>query len=208
LLGFSADWRDACGWAIKLGTLSSLTHVAGVAHVDAWHLEAIRDRLPSGIWRSFRPRRLVIESTTLCRWPCELQGRPVNGVQCHDPYSRIGTYPGRVWLYRPTLDWPIDPEKSERLTNYLVRHVGDRYDLAGALASASRVLKHRWWYRPANLHALFCSALWDAALQHIDVLAPEDYSVVNPATLLRTLVKIGRYELVGQFVRSRLTTDN
>lgn len=214
VLAFSAGWRDVEGWLIKVATLSRLSHVAGVASIDGGHLVAEaqrRERLGGRdrdtihlrhLAASWRRRPFMIESTTLCPEPCCLVGRPVNGVQAHEPRGRIENYltgGGRVWLYRPSEDWQPDPEQSELLTRFLLRHLGDSYDYRQAIASAGRLMRRAWWFQPANLHSVFCSELWSAALQQIRLLAPEDYSTVNPARLIRTLVKIGRYELAGEF---------
>jgi hypothetical protein len=214
VLAFSAGWRDWEGLLIKVATCSRVSHIAGIARVEARHLldEAQRRERLKGRDRDtihlrhlaadWYRRPLVIESTTLCADPCKLLGRSIDGVQAHDPHERITSYlqaGGRVWLYRPTPDWYVDPEQSELLARFLLRHVGDAYDYRQAITSAARLMRRWWWFQPANLHAVFCSELWDAALQQIRLLAPDDYSVVNPARLLRTLVKIGRYELSGEF---------
>lgn len=214
VLAFSAGWRDWEGLFIKVATCSPVSHIAGVANVDARHLVAEAARRERLLGRdrdtihfrhlaaTWARRTLVIESTTLCPEPCALLGRAIDGVQAHEPRERIAGYlaaGGRVWLYRPTADWQIDPEQSELLTRFLLRHVGAAYDYGQAIASAERLMRRCWWFQPANLHAVFCSELWDAALQQIRLLAPDDYSTVNPARLLRTLVKIGRYELAGEF---------
>lgn len=214
VLAFSAGWRDWQGWVIKAATLSSVSHVAGIARVDARHLlaEAKRRELLNGrdsitihlrhLAHQWQRRPVLIESTTLCPDDCLLAGRRVDGVQAHEPCERIEHYiaaGGRVWLYRPVDDWAPDPEQSELLTRFLLRHLGDSYDYRQAIASADRLMRRFWWFQPANLHSVFCSELWDAALQQIRLLAPEDYSVVSPARLVRELTKIGRYELAGEF---------
>lgn len=212
LIGFSAPWNDPVGWLIKVGTLSRVSHVAGVARITRDQVQAENDRRWGENLR--RPRtapkldsayadaELLIESTTLCPAQCLLQRKRVAGVQVHYPWARISCYlaaGGRAWLYRPADDWRLDERDSALLSETLLRHVGDSYDYRAAALSAERVFRNRWWYHPANTHALFCSELWSAALQRIGRLGAGDASVVNPAVLLRTLVKIGRYELVGEF---------
>lgn len=217
LIGFSAAWNDPIGWLIKVGTLSSVSHVAGVARITRDEVQAENDRRWGENLRDPRGRapnlsydflgvaadaEVLIESTTLCREPCLLQKRGVSGVQAHWPAERIQAYlaaGGRAWLYRPSVDWQLFQREKDLLSEFLLRHVGDHYDYRSAALSAERLFKNRWWYHPANTHALFCSELWSAALQRIGRLGATDASVINPAVLLRTIVKIGRYECLGEF---------
>ncbi len=156
------------------------------------------DRLRREGWQS---RPLLFEATTLAESPCSLQGAPVCGVQAHDPRERIRQYDGRVWLYRPTLDYRIDPEQSERLTLFLLRHLGDQYDYAQAGLSASILARRAWWFSQGNLHSLFCSELWAAALEQIRLLELANPSKFSPARLVRSLLELGSYRLVGEIVK-------
>jgi len=216
LLAFSAPWSEPSGWLIKLATRSIVSHVAGVGIVSADDLEReLRQRewprRPSALGRAlhrltrtgFERRPLIFESTTECDSPCAIAGEKVSGVQAHEPRQRIAEYiaaGGRAWLYRPARDFRIEADQSRRLTEFLLRHLGARYDFEQAAFSGTIVARRvcRWATR-GNLHSLFCSKYWAAALEQIHLLGLSNPSLFTPAKLIDTVTEVGTMQLAGEF---------
>lgn len=141
---------------------------------------------------------LWLESTSLCHAPCLYHGAPRAGVQLHKPETRIPAYTdsgGRVDVYRlAPLRQLIGPDL-ERL-GWLTRRVlenGANYDTGGALLSGTRVLKFSRLLPGADLESLFCSELVAEMLMALGRLNDANPGVYNPASLLRTLVRLGNY---------------
>ena len=225
LLAFSAPWREPSGWLIKAATRSSVSHVAGVGLVGVEDLEQeVRrrqwprrpdivgcslNRLLAHVGFSRRP--LLFESTTQAPERCALIGERICGVQAHEPRERIDSYlrkGGRVWLYRPTRDFRLDTNQSFRLTEFLLRHLGERYDWRQAAFSGTIIARRVCrWATDANLHSLFCSEYWAAALEQIRLLPLKNPSLFTPAGLVAAVVELGSLALVGQFTRGRFSGD-
>lgn len=148
----------------------------------------------------YRDRDLWVESTTLCRHPCEIQCRPVAGVQAHVPANRVDDYVsngGRVVLYRLVGLNKLAAAESTLLTGIVLRHVLGRrsaYDLRGALVSGSRLLR---LLPGAKLDELFCSELVAALLMRLGRMNHSNPARYHPGRLLRELVRHGIYESVG-----------
>lgn len=84
-----------------------------------------------GICAVYGATPMLFESTTLCSLPCEILGRPVKGVQAHDPRRRIESYRGRVWRMRLAEDQRLADWQGKRLSDFCLRHLGESYDFAG-----------------------------------------------------------------------------
>ena len=157
------------------------------------HVGVICERHGSPLW---------IESTTLCRHPCAVMGRPISGVQAHLPEMRIDDYVqagGRVDVYRLSPVDRLSQPESELLTRILVRHfIGQQatYDLGGALLSGTRLFKRTRLLPAADLNELFCSELVAAVLMRLGRLNRSNPTRYNPACLLRQLVREGTYQFV------------
>lgn len=216
VLAFSSAWHEPSGWLIKAATLSKFSHIAGVAMFDAAQLEQeVRRRKwpqrPDGVacalnrllvHLGYSRQVLLVESTTLCREPCELIGARTSGVQVHDPRRRIAGYlraGGRAWLLRPTADYQLDLNQVARLSEFLLRHLGAPYDYGQAALAGTRILRRCCRLSNASLSAVFCSELWAAALEQIRLLPLRNPSVFTPASLVSSLVELGSYRFVGQF---------
>lgn len=165
ILLFSGRWSDRTARAIKLGTCSRWTHVAGcVAITYADIVEANRRReswgeelLPVGR-EDFDDGVYLFEATTLSPLACRIQLRQVNGVQVHWPRERIESYDGRVW--RRTLKRPLLRTESFLLTLRVLDSIGAPYDYSGAGLSATWIVK-RWGLlgrrKAADTRQMFCS---------------------------------------------------
>lgn len=136
---------------------------------------------------------LWYESTTMAQGVPAMGKQPVYGVQEHNPETRWNAYHGRCVVYRPVM--ALTPEQRDQigitLRQAISRHIP--YDLAGALLSGTRFLRH---FVPASRRRLFCSELIATVLQRADLMnwgSPAGYS---PGRLLRELVKSGAYERV------------
>lgn len=149
-----------------------------------------------------RERDVWTESTTLCRHPCEIQRKPVAGVQAHVPSNRIADYTasgGRVVLYRLLGLNKLSRSESTLLTSIVLRHLLGRarpYDLRGALLSGTRLLRH---LPGAKLEELFCSELVAALLMRLGRMNHSNPARYHPARLLRELVRHGIYRSVHTF---------
>jgi len=128
----------------------------------------------------------LFESTTLDAVPCEIQGKPVEGVQCHPVNTVVGGYRGKIWRY--PLCRPLYPHESRRLTAFLLKQIGKSYDAIGAFRSAGEGFS---WLEsklhPENLHSLFCSELIAAAYREIGLMPTDDAGKWSPNRLVRRL---------------------
>lgn len=189
----AACWgREAASRVVSLAT-ASLLGPAGLRWGPS-HVAIITQHAGRPLW---------VESTTLCRRPCCVAGRPVAGVQAHRPEDRIGEYcagGGRVELYRLM---PIDSLSSTEqalLDRILIDHFlrsAAAYDLCGALLSGTRVFQLTRLFPGADLQQLFCSELIAAVLMRLGRLTRGNPTRYSPARLLRTLVQQGTYRRVG-----------
>lgn len=137
---------------------------------------------------------LLVESTTLCPWPCVIRGIHWNGVQAHRPEDRIETYPGSVERLRLAPIWSLSNDESELLSRILIRHcVGQPYDLAGALVSGTRLLKWSRLLPYADLGSQFCSEMVAAVLMRLARMPIRNPALYNPASLVRALRRSGVY---------------
>ena len=130
-------------------------------------------------------RPLIIEATTLCPLPCEIQKRVVDGVQVHDPAQRIQSYAGRV--IRLGLVVPKDGDASHELTQYALGFVGEPYDLPAALMSGTHWTKFLRCVPYPDLASVFCSALCAHLLMFANRLNWSDPNYYNPANLVRAV---------------------
>lgn len=138
---------------------------------------------------------LWIESTSICKRNCVINGRKISGVQAHRPEDRLADYTasgGWVDLYRLTPIESLSTSESRFLTWILMEHfMGVSYDTTGALISGSRVLKHTRLIPGADAKHLFCSEMVSAILMRLRRLNRDNPTKFNPACLLRTLVRQG-----------------
>lgn len=147
------------------------------------------------ISKAYHPhnRPLLFESTTLCDQPCLLTGQKVSGVQAHDPFERLKTYPGKAVRMRLLSGWELDERETYALRDFLVALVDEPYDLRGALISGTRLFKWTALMPYPDLDSLFCSELCAAALMRLFRMPIENPSVYNPAMLMRKLRRWGVY---------------
>ncbi len=186
--------RDPVSRWIKLWTLSKFSHVGIVAEVDEATIGRAKSdgvKLPSPM--PVLPRHLVFESTTLMESPCLITGESINGVQAHDPYSRVIGYPGKVWRMRLTKDFALDPYEKRHMATSLLRYIGTDYDTKGAVKSGSRWLKEKFWPNP-DLRTVFCSEYVARSLQVVGRLPLLNPSGLTPGGLYKRLKKSGVYQ--------------
>jgi hypothetical protein len=136
---------------------------------------------------------LLFESTTLCNEPCVLTGQFIEGVQAHEPASRIAGYPGEVALLRLMPAWRLNEREAALLYDWLMHVASVPYDLRGALLSGTRLFKWTALMPYADLESLFCSELCAAALMRLHRLPLSNPSLYNPASLVRELRRCGTY---------------
>ncbi len=137
---------------------------------------------------------LIIESTTLCKWPCAIRGVQTDGVQAHHWEDRILEYPGRIERFRLSEHWQLTPAEHSMLKDMLLRYwMGLPYDMRGAILSGTKVLKFVRRWREANLAKQFCSELVAAVLMRLNRMPISDPALYNPAGLIRQLRRCGTY---------------
>lgn len=181
-------------WAISYGT-ASLFAPRGL-RIGPSHVAVLCE---------YHGRMVWVESTTLCRHPCVILGRPVSGCQAHLPELRIHDYladGGRIDLYRLTPIDRLSGVESELLTRILVHHFIGRlvtYDMGGALLSGTRLFKHTRLLPSADLNELFCSELAAKVLMRLGRLNRANPTRYNPACLLRELVRQGTARFEHRF---------
>jgi hypothetical protein len=90
-------------------------------------------------------------------------------------------------LYRP-----LYPQESERLSSFLIEHVGKDYDAIGAFRSGGKVFS---WIesllRRQDFSSLFCSELCATAFQCTGILPTDNASRWNPNRLVRACRRRG-----------------
>ena len=136
---------------------------------------------------------LLFESTTLCDDPCAISGRRVQGVQAHDPASRIGSYRGRVKRLGLAGGWRLSGHEIGLMHDWLMHLTSQPYDLRGALLSGTRLFKWTSLMPYPDLGSLFCSELCAAALMRLHRMPLSNPSAYSPASLVRKLRRCGTY---------------
>lgn len=137
-----------------------------------------------GICARHEGRVLLFESTTLCGLPCEINKRPIKGVQAHTPASRIDSYEGKVWRMRLAPDNLLTRWQGERLTAVCLERIGELYDYRGLFQTGTLARYLRFWRPPA--HHLICSryvaiAARDAGIVGRDIVPAK----MSPAFIAR-----------------------
>lgn len=130
---------------------------------------------------------LLVESTTLCDEPCELTGLRINGVQAHRPERRIANYAGRVYILRPSKNYPFSEGMVWKLAYYANKWIGTPYDTDGAIRSATHLPSS------GSDDEVFCDDLVAVLLMNTERLARGNPKSYTPASLVRTLVRTGVY---------------
>lgn len=138
-------------------------------------------------------RLLLFESTTLCDEPCVLAGKCIQGVQAHDPRSRVAGYRGTAALLRLMPAWRLADREIGLLHDWLMRVASEPYDLRGALLSGTKLFKWTACMPYPDLESLFCSELCAAALMRLQRLPLANPSLYNPASLVREVRRCGTY---------------
>jgi hypothetical protein len=166
VIGFSGDG----GISFTVNILSY-----GIPWVSISHL---------GIMGYHGDELLIFESTTLSNIPCEIQKRPVEGVQAVHLKDRVEKYGGKVFHY-PLVE-PLFGSGKRKLSQFLHDQLGKEYDLIGALRAGGKI----WaWLeaqlREEDLNFLFCSELVAASLNRVDRLDTDSASRWNPNQLIR-----------------------
>lgn len=147
----------------------------------------------------YQSEPLWVESTTMCRTPCVVQGRLISGAQAHFPDDRIDDYVqhgGHVDLYRLSSLMSLSAAESQLLSTILVDHLvrgGIHYDLRGAIFSGTRAFQLTRLFPNADLNELFCSELVAAVAMRLQRMNHANPTRYNPARLLRELVRHGTY---------------
>lgn len=139
-----------------------------------------RDVSHVGILADYQGEDALFESTSLEKMPCLIQGKCVEGVQCHHLVDMIANYDGKVWEY--PLAIPLDQDESAELTKFVLSKIGTPYDFEGAVESTEPVPR-----KPENLTKLFCSEFVAAALRQIGRFHTKDASAFNPNRLIYIL---------------------
>lgn len=147
-----------------------------------------------GIVADMQGRKMLVEATTMCPWPCAVMGERIDGVQAHILEERIDTYPGSVWCHRLDPHWSLSTDESDLLTRILTHWIGTRYDLRGAVWSGTRILKWSRILPYSDLGSLFCSELLAAVLMRLGRLPVGNPGRYNPAGLIRTLQRACVYQ--------------
>lgn len=177
---------------IKIATLSRISHVGVIGWTPTCVLreqQRNNSRITVDVdkWES---QHLLYESTTLNTVPCVLTGKTIEGVQAHTPDDVIDRYDGKVWLYRVNLEESFTQEQVTNFTSYLLRLIGNQYDLESGVISVTRILK-RWLYEPQNLHYAFCSEVAAGAFRYVGKYPYQNVSKINPKVFVDTLVELG-----------------
>jgi hypothetical protein len=128
---------------------------------------------------------LLFESTMFSPMSCIIQGHKVDGVQAHPVWDAVAEYDGRIWHY--PLHRELRPLESRRLTAFLLRYIGRRYDTIGAFRAGG--VGFSWvesFLRKEDLESLFCSELVAAAHRHVGVFPTYHASKWSPNRLIRS----------------------
>lgn len=189
---WGGDWQSRFISGITAWPLSPPGLMFGPSHV------AIISSLPD------MRRYYWCESTTMAATACVVNHKRTDGVQCHLPRTRVDEYKeagGKVVAYRPASSYSLDEYDIRDLNDEIFFKAieNTEYDLASALLSGARLsarILNLFGYKDNDV---FCSDLVATCLKKIDLL---DHSVASslytPAGLLRTLVRAGTYERVGE----------
>lgn len=178
-------WRTASWWQIF--QWRRFSHVAIVAELP---LPGAKELYP-----------LLVESTTMCGAACLWQGREVDGVQVHDPQTRVNDYPGKVWRFR--LVEPLSEEESGRLTQFCRETIGEPYDRlrAGMLAMGDL---RGFFHCPPTLHEWFCSEHAATGLKRAGRIGQDNNCErLSPNGLAMLLMNAGNVWPLGERSQSR-----
>ena len=169
IIGFSGkNWLSA---GINIATygvpLYSVSHVGIVAEVNVGG------------------KLLLFESTTLNgSWPCLITGKTICGTQAHSPEFIVGQYKGGAWHY--PLYRELYVHERVRLTYFLRRYIGIKYDAKGALRAGGLAFAFlESLFREQSSQTLFCSEWVAAAQQAIGILQTGNFSGWSPNYLCR-----------------------
>lgn len=187
--------RSRVSRIIRVGTCSRYSHVAGVVMVtretlvSLWQAKRLDARIPAETVRNWPDQRLVLfEATTLCTADCLLLGRPVRGVQAHDPATRIADYNGRVYRVPLRDDAPFDTDREYAIASYFLTKVGHEYDDWSAVMSATHLLKWLVGSRQ-QLNKFFCDELVADALKRVSLFPMGAADKNAPGKFLRILLE-------------------
>ena len=167
IIGFSGDsWLS---FGINLATYG----------IPFWSLSHV------GILGEHEGELLLFESTSLSDLPCVIQGKPVWGTQAHRLDECVEAYGGKVRHY--PLWRPLYTFESQRLSSFLVKHIGKDYDAIGAFRAGG--IGWSWIeskLRRQDLSSLFCSEFCAAAHAHVGVFRTDHAGRWSPNRLVRT----------------------
>jgi len=192
IIGFSGnDWLSAVINVFTYGIpYYNIAHVGIIAQYDPsdpypiYSQEEIYDF-------DARPGLYMFESVmannSFCMPPCAFRGKYTDGVQAHympNMWGLLARRKGRIWHY--PLCRKLRPLESRRLTNFLLRNLGARYDAIGAFRAAG--LGFSWvesLLRKEDLTSIFCSELCAAAHRHVGIFDTNNASFWNPNRFVR-----------------------
>lgn len=148
--------KNVASWAIALGTNLP----------SQW----VRDCAPShvGICAEYKGNILLFESTTLANLDCDILKKPVRGVQSHEPVKRIRHYEGRVWRMPVNAEWQLSASQGERLSTFVMAHLGEGYDFDGL---ARTVFDHLVTFLRPPRSKTICSRFVARAAMHSGLVA-------------------------------------
>jgi len=144
------------------------------------------------------------ESTTLCRHACLHAKALVNGPQIHHPENRINDYVaagGRVDLYRLSNLDALEPFEQIHMARIVekILHEIPSYDMAGAILSGTRCFHWSKLFPSADFESLFCSELVAKVLQKLGLMNQGNPTRLNPARMMRRLLRSGVYRFHRSF---------
>lgn len=146
-----------------------------------------------GIMAYVNDTPLLFESTTLCRHPCIITGKHIDGIQAHPVEERIADYPSSPITLRLHKECQFTKNESIKLTTLLLNRIGQRYDPITAALSVTWFLKR---CLDPQLNTLFCSALCARTLQCMNRMNWQNPELLSPALLYHTLINTGVYYVV------------
>jgi len=188
---------DATSRVISLATCSLLppllygpSHVALIVRDDGARIPGV---LP--FW---------FESTTKAARPCLHAKRLVDGPQLHRPQDRIDDYleaGGRVDLYRLSFLDELTPDQRSRMVSLVERILSrpPHYDMTGAILSGTRLLQLSRVFPAAEFQRFFCSELIAKVLQKVGLMNQGNPQRMNPARMMRRLLRSGIYKFHRRF---------
>lgn len=189
-VGFSPMSRG-----IEILTCSKWSHISGVVEIGQRHLRrAVREFQPRwSLPKTWDDGPYLVESTTLCDRACELMRRPIQGVQVHEPISRVNSYGGRVWYFQIKEEYALDREEQDKLAMFALRMIGREYDKDAAILSGTRVVK--WLLnRDEDLSSVYCDALWGAFFKEIGKWPLSNVEMEHPGSFVKILRSTGMWE--------------